>query len=349
MYVGLTKGQRPAFKKLLQDVGPQFFICGNLCSCFFIFRCLYEAGDVKSCFEISKCFHCDNRIAQCPWAPFNRSQISYILHSKWYQSALLPYDIENLIYFFNHQECKVWKELCLDTFHIEDRGCEMLYHGLISCAKLTIEEIDLSCNYLTSQSADSITAIIIHCKTKKLRVTNNRIGAKAFGRLLSSNSSALEELNLDNNHLSSAEAIILFKALRKCNHLKILEITSNNIGDDAVEEISASLQVNNQLKELWIDSNPITGRAALSIVQSLKMNRTLEFLWLPSYRSDKIVHKIKRNEQKINDHRKNEQFIVQIQIHLTGPYVQEDNSSHDDDGNNDNNCDDKNDDACVLY
>ena len=101
----------------------------------------------------------------------------------------------------------------------------------------------------------------------------NRIGANGFDKLLNS-SSVLEELNWDHNHLSSTEAIILFKALRFCNHLKVLEISHNDIGDDAVEELSISLRENRTLCELWITGNPITGQAALSVVQVLKKYNT---------------------------------------------------------------------------
>ena len=225
-----------------------------------------------------------------------------------------------MTYFLAHQEPdKFWKELCLDSSYIGDHGCQILHHGLIPHIALTITVIDISNNSLTSQSANVIADIVIHCKTRRLRTMENRIGAEGFDKLLSS-SSVLEELNWDHNHLSSTEAIILFKALRHCNHLKVLEISNNDIGDDAVEELSISLRENRTLQELWTTGNPITGQAALSVVKVLKENTTLTSLWLPSYSSNGIIDKIKKEEKMINDYRKSNQCAIVLHIYLAGCY-----------------------------
>ena len=129
----------------------------------------------------------------------------------------------------------------------------------------------------------------------------------------------LEELNWDHNHLPSTEAIILFKALRHCNHLKVLEISNNDIDDDAIDELSISLRENRTLRELWLTGNPITGQAALSLVQSLKENTSLYSLWLPSYSSSKdIIDKMKTEERAINVYRNSKQSIIPLYIRLTG-------------------------------
>ena len=211
---------------------------------------------------------------------------------------------------------------------------------------LTIEEIDLSNNSLTSQSANVIADIVIHCKTKQLRVMENRIGADAFDRLLCS-LSMLKELNWDENHLSSTEAIILFRAVRQCNHLKVLEVSNNDIGDDAAEEIAAGLRENNTLRELWITGNPLTGQAALFIVQSLNENKALEFLWLPSYNSQEIVGKIKVEKQKINKYRRSQWCYVQLQIHLTGAYQKD--AGNDVVNNDDYDNSNTNEKSCILF
>jgi len=148
----------------------------------------------------------------------------------------------------------------------------------------------------------------------------NRIGAEGFEKLLCSGSSVLEELNWDKNHLSSTEAIILFKALRKCNSMKILEISNNDIGDDAIEEIAAGLRENKTLRELWLTGNPLTEQAALSVVQSLKENTTIEVLWLPS---KEAIDEVEVEKQNINNYRRSKQCFVQLKLHLTGVYTRE--------------------------
>ena len=335
MYIGLTKGQQPAFKELLEDHQVQYYLSCNFFTCFLLYSTLYEANDIRSCDMINKCF-ADRRIIHRLKPPIEvhvqrhieslnkyQQQTCVLLYRKRYNSysALLPNDVENLTHFLAHQiPGKFWKELCLDTAYIGDHGCQILHHGLIPHIALSIEEIDISNNSLTSQSANIIADIVIHCKTKQLCAMENRLGAEVFDRLLCSSSSVLEELNLDHNHLSSTEAIILFKALRHCNHLKVLEISHNDIGDDAVEELYISLRENRTLHELWITGNPITGQAALSVVQVLKENITLTSLWLPSYSSKDIVDKIKMEEKMINDYRKSNQcaIVLHIYVYLAG-------------------------------
>ena len=100
--------------------------------------------------------------------------------------------------------------------------------------------------------------------------------------------------------------------------MKALEISNNDIGDDVIDELSISLRENRTLRELWLTGNPITGQAALSIVQSLKENTTLQILWLPSYRSEDVVHEIRKEEQIINEYRKSKQCVILLYIRLTG-------------------------------
>ena len=70
-----------------------------------------------------------------------------------------------------------------------DHGCQILHDGLIPHVTLIIEEMDFSNNSLTSQSANVIADIVHHCKTKRLSIMENGVGAKAFDKLLCSSSS----------------------------------------------------------------------------------------------------------------------------------------------------------------
>ena len=61
MYIGLTKGQHPAFKELLEDHQVQYYLSRNFFTCFLLHSTLYEANDIRSCDMINKCF-ADRRI-----------------------------------------------------------------------------------------------------------------------------------------------------------------------------------------------------------------------------------------------------------------------------------------------
>ena len=209
MYIGLSKGQRPAFKEIFEDQQIQHYLSCNFFTCFLLHRTLYEANDIRSCNIINEYFSRSKRIVHSFKPPVPKPSkdkfskmlkdqilISYVvtaeqtsrpLYHERYRaySALLPNDIENLTQFLSHQiPDKIWRELCLDTSYIGDHGCQIIHHGLIPHVTLTIEEIDISNNSLTSQSANVIADIVIHCKTKKLCAMENRIGAEGFDRML---------------------------------------------------------------------------------------------------------------------------------------------------------------------
>ena len=103
--------------------------------------------------------------------------------------------------------------------------------------------------------------------------------------------------------------------------MKILEISNNDIGDDAIEEIAAGLRENKTLQELWLTGNPLTEQAILSVVQSLKENTTIGVLWLPHCNSKEAIDKVEMEKQNINDYRRSKQCLVQLQLHLTGVHT----------------------------
>ena len=159
MYIGLTKGQRSAFKKLLEDHQVKYHLSHTLFTGFLLHRTLYEANDIRSCNMINECF-ADRRIIHCLKPPIEvhaKRQMSYIerayqqqscvsLYRKHYNSysALLPNDVENLTHFLAHQTPgKCWEELCLDSSYIGNHGCQILHHGLIPHVALNIEAIDI--------------------------------------------------------------------------------------------------------------------------------------------------------------------------------------------------------------
>ena len=96
--------------------------------------------------------------------------------------------------------------------------------------------------------------------------------------------------------------------------MKILEISNNDIGDDAIEEIAAGLRENKTLQELWLTGNPLTEQATLSVVQSVKENTTIEVLWLPHCNSKEAIDEVEMEKQNINDYRRSKQCFVQLKL-----------------------------------
>ncbi len=74
---------------------------------------------------------------------------------------------------------------------------------------------------------------------------------------MTDDSSMLEELYMWSTKLSSRAAIELFTALYEAKKLKILEITKNDVTDEACDSIIMAMKMNTSLVELCICSNPI--------------------------------------------------------------------------------------------
>ena len=70
----------------------------------------------------------------------------------------------------SNKECK---RLNLDSCYIQDKGLNVLYHGLCHSNDITIDELYLQQNGLTRQSSSLISELTVKYKVKKLRITGN--------------------------------------------------------------------------------------------------------------------------------------------------------------------------------
>ena len=291
MYFGLTRGQRPVFQQLLKSNYIPIKLGKNSLIHFHMYRCFHESDNEYLFSYFSEDFtyikhravveeHNNYKIAN-EIAIYPSIELPNVRGINLYYKPLLPTDIENLTFFLTHWlSNKEWEKLSLDNCYIGDSGWHLFHAGVVTGhgTPVTIKELNLSNNFLTGASLKLIADVVVTCQIKHLIICRNKIGVQGFDKILSGNFSILESLNLDLNSMSSAEAIILFETLRKNDHLKLLELSRNNIGDEAVEAISATLKENSTLKELWLDNNPLTFGAALTIAQSLKDNSSIQLL-----------------------------------------------------------------------
>ena len=102
--------------------------------------------------------------------------------------------------------------------------------------------------------------------------------------MLSSPSSMLKELYMQRTNLSSDAAKCLFSALKSTvTKLRVLNIMSNNIDDDASDEITSTIKINTSLTTLKLQRNPFSDESAFRILQALRENNTIQVLGLPKY------------------------------------------------------------------
>ena len=163
--------------------------------------------------------------------------------------------MECVTVFLTSSSHKEWVWLKLNNCYIQDHGLHILHRGLLHCTDITISVLWLDDNGLTSQSSSMISDITVSCNVKVLWLNDNyTIGEdeQLYSILLSNPSTMLEVLHMSRTALSSRAAIALFTALKDNNKLKKLNITGNDVTDDASHAITTALQRNSCLIELYI-------------------------------------------------------------------------------------------------
>ena len=93
--------------------------------------------------------------------------------------------------------------------------------------------------------------------------------------------SCIKSLNLASNSLTSLSITAITTAIQE-GALTLLDLSSNDLGDNGVYEISKALQVNLTIKQLVLCKSNIGVKGGLSLAVSLCYNHTLEDLYLSS-------------------------------------------------------------------
>ena len=208
IYITLTKGQRPSFKKFIKpSLGQQFksFLTGaqvanrffdDQVKCFRLFRCFYEAGDKEMC----------RSIENAETLNFSSKILSLS------NIALSPSDVEYMTVFLTCSSHKEWEMLKLQRCNIQDYGVNILQRG----CDVTITSLKLYYNGLTESSSSAINDITISCRVKRLDIDGNKIVGEdeRLYSIISDPSSTLEGLSIIKAGLSSNAATKLLIALR---------------------------------------------------------------------------------------------------------------------------------------
>ena len=303
IYVSLTKGQKPSFKRFLcggNNLTPieDKFLNSTL-KRLYLYRCFHEAGDEEMCSIIEQ--KTSGRI------------ISLMC------CTLSPNDLQNVTIMLTKSSIKHWKGLFLLDCHIQDYGMQLLHQGLHNSG-VTIEHLLLDNNYLSSSSDSILSDIIYSCKVQSLGIDNNNAVGETeqfITTVLSHPSSRLKRLYMNRNKYSSTKwAIQLFTSMMYNKSLEVLEVAGTSISDDVCNVIVKALQVNDSLRELSLESNWITGEASILLVESLQNNNALNLLKLPKY-SDNINKAIISLQEAVNKQRTSRKCNVKLEINLS--------------------------------
>ena len=208
---------------------------------------------------------------------------------------------------------KAWKEVNLSDCDVHE-NIQILHDKYNT---VSIKVMALNNNNITDAYAPLVSDMVVKCQVEELWVNGNHgIGEnEQFYFMLSSPSTNLKVLHINDIGLSSENAICLFRALQDNGTLKELIATKNNINNCACAVISSTLKRNNCLVKLWIWGNPISGEASILIVESLKGNcySLLESLGLP-YCNERTNTAIKSLQEAVNIAR-DDNHKVKLVIH----------------------------------
>ena len=304
IYLSLTKGQHPSFKTFLSGENKEISISDEFLKdqlkCFRLYHCFNEANDYAMCCTIEQA------------KSFEAKEISL------WGTSLTGNDMKCMSLFLSSSFNKDWEWLFLDDCHIQDRDFNILYQGLQHKRDVTITNLSLGYNLLTTQSSFLISKFTVKHKVKVLKITGNEIVGEdhQLYLMLIDPSNTLKELILAYTKLSSEAAIILFKALRDNGQLKVLKIQGNDITDNACDAITTTLQSNSCLTTLSMWRNPLSSEAMINIVSCLKVNNTLKLLGLPKCPQD-IQENIRSLQGTINKERESQNCQVSLDIYFS--------------------------------
>ena len=295
IYISLTKGQRSSFRKFLTGGDDTIaihskFLDDKLKS-IHLYRCFNEASG-------------DDRVCRTIESNFSDGIIDFY-------TTLSTNDIENISIFLTCSSIKQWKWLNLSGCHIRDVGLRILHRILLQSA-ITIEQLWLHRNDLSSSSDGCLADIVIKCRVKVLMISNNTNIGQTEEFFPTIPSSSLEALYIHDINLSSRAAIMIFIALKeKKTKLKKLSMADNDVTaeaydvtTEACDVIAETLQVNSTLEYLDIHGNKISKEALQLILNSLRHNNTLTDLWLPSNYSDSDEKQVLALQDIVNEERK---------------------------------------------
>ena len=189
-------------------------------------------------------------------------------------TTLIANDMECISLFLTSSSNKECKRLNLDSCYIQDKGLNILYHGLCYSSDVTINVLYLQQNGLTRQSSSLISKLTVKYKVKMLQITGNHsIGEdQQLYSILTDPFNVLERLFMYRTRLSFGAAITLFTILKDNNKLKGLYISYNDINDDALDAITTVPESNSCLVSLCMDGNPLSSEAIINIVWCLEVN-----------------------------------------------------------------------------
>ena len=165
------------------------------------------------------------------------------------------------------KSCRL-KVLDLNCNNMTEKAAENLTSVIKNNSNL--EQLYLANNDLRTSSTLILQALKENSELKTLNLNSNNMTGKAAEDLASviKSNSNLEQLGLANNDLE-ASSILILQALKENSKLKVLNLNSNNMTGEAVEDLASVIKNNSNLERLHLGSNDLKTSSVL-ILQALR-------------------------------------------------------------------------------
>ena len=110
-----------------------------------------------------------------------------------------------------------------------------------------------------------------------LRISDNSIGEEAVDNIIMvlSHNIKLKEIYLNNNKFETAGMVKIAKALQNISTLTCFNISNNDVGEEAADDIATVLLCNTQLQKVYLHNNNFETAGAIKITNALSNISTL--------------------------------------------------------------------------
>ena len=167
-------------------------------------------------------------------------------------------------------------QLELEGNHFGDNGVSSMYNVLMNCENdqlsTTITSLNLANNQLTECSTVEIIEIVQIYNVKCLNISQNHLG-RIFLHFEHSTITTLEELNISSNGLK-ANAVCLGQHLHLLVNLRILDISKNDISDDATKSLTTGMLLTPNLEEFKYDENLFSEDSTMIFKMTHRLHNT---------------------------------------------------------------------------
>ncbi|CAI9612056.1 unnamed protein product [Staurois parvus] len=204
-------------------------------------------------------------------------------------AALTTSRIEELILYSNHltdSSCPhlasgIRNNQTLRTLNLSKNNLEGPHFTDLMAALTTsrIEELQLPYNRLTDSSCPQLASGIRNNQTlRTLNMCGNNLEGPHFRDLMAAlTTSRIEELQLDNTHLTDSSCPHLASGIRNNQTLRILDLSWNNLKGPHFSDLMAALTTS-RIEKLQLYSNYLADSSCFHLASGIRNNQTLRIL-----------------------------------------------------------------------